>query len=83
MYAKLDGYDYRIYYNDEGELYMIRILVGSTNDVSISDISTDINSNNGHIYVEGHYLQLDRMAVVTKEWNHYVEIHVKEEEVRW
>lgn len=62
MYAKLDGYDYELYFLDE-KLVQIEINVDSNTDVIIGDISTEINANEGSIYVEGFYVQLIKMNV--------------------
>lgn len=83
MYAKLDGYDYELHYNEEGRLDEIRVRVDSNKDVIIADISTEINANDGKIYIEGYYTVLVKMAVLKDMLDEYwviIEVSELEEE---
>lgn len=82
MYAKLDRYKYELYFDEFDRLYKIVVDVDSNTDVDIGDISTDINSSEGRIYVEGHYARLDKMKVVNTDSGHYIVIDIYEEEER-
>lgn len=63
MYAKLDNYDYEILMN--GEIITgIKIRVDGHNDVTISDISTEINANDGNVYVDGIYGKMEDMSIL-------------------
>lgn len=80
MYAKLDGYNYELNYDENGDLDEIRIQVEGNTDVVIADISTEINANDGKIYIEGYYTRLDKMTMVKDlKDNHWVIIEVMEE----
>lgn len=61
-WAKLDKYNYDLF-NPTPDYYRIWIPVGSPEDVTIADISTMITSNDGHIYLEGHYLVFEKIDV--------------------
>lgn len=83
MYAKLDGYDYELHYDEEGRLDEIRVRVDSNKDVIIADISTEINANDGRIYIEGYYTFLVKMAVLKDMLDEYwviIEVSELEEE---
>lgn len=83
MYAKLDGYDYELHYDEEGRLDEIRVRVESNKDVIIADISTEINANDGKIYIEGYYTVLVKMAVLKDMLDEYwviIEVSELEEE---
>lgn len=51
--AKLDSYNYELVFN-RGELVAVVIHVEGNTDITIADISTEINVSQGRIYVEGH-----------------------------
>ena len=61
-YAKLDNYNYKLYYVNDRVNY-VYIKVDRTNSVEIADIATEVNGAEGNIYVEGHYLKFVDMKV--------------------
>lgn len=77
-WARLDTYDYDIV--PDPTYCKVRIPVRSMNDVRISDITTDINSNDGHVYLEGkHYKYLTTFMIQEcEQW--YLEISLVEED---
>ena len=78
-WAKLDLYDYTI--DDFGDgSYQVHIRVNSRDDVAIADLSTDITSHEGNIYVEGLYLVFDGIRVVKEngtQWAALISAHVR------
>jgi len=69
-WSKLDSYNYDLF-NPIGDDYRILIPVDNLEDITISDISTSITSNDGHIYIEGHYLVLDDIDVIQQDEDHW------------
>ena len=79
--AKLDYYDYDILDRlPNTTLKVIRINVDSTNDSSLVDIMSEINSTDGRIYVEGkYYLYLDNYRLISDDGpKPYIELDVEE-----
>ena len=76
-YAKLDMYDYELYF--PGDHIIVDIKVSSANDVDVADIATDITANNGKIYVEGYRLCYQDMRIKVGGGNWYLELITKEE----
>lgn len=77
-YTKLDSYDYDFEIEDD-IIKGIMVYVGSNHGIDIADIASDINSNDGNIYVEGHYFRFESMSVETIELDNVrLTIHVTE-----
>ena len=76
--ARLDSYDYHVV---PDPIYRkVRIAVNSMTDIRISDITTDINSSDGHIYLEGkNYIYLTSF-MVQHDGQWYLEISMIEED---
>ena len=76
--ARLDSYDYHVV--PDPTYRKARIAVNSMTDIRISDITTDINSNDGHIYLEGkNYIYLTSFMIqFDRQW--YLEISMIEED---
>lgn len=61
-WAALDAYDYDLDQLDSNR-YVIVIPVDSEVDPTISDIASEITSNDDHVYVEGFYFDLIKIQV--------------------
>lgn len=77
-YAKLDNYDYSLTKDSNGKVEYVVIVVDSSVDVVIADISSEITGADGNIYVEGHYLKLVKMVVGRGPERTYLTIEVEE-----
>lgn len=71
MLAKLDSYDYMVLPG------IIRIRLTATNDPDIVDIMSEINRNDGLIYLEGdRYSYLNDYNIYKYRDTAYLELHV-------
>lgn len=55
-YTKIDEFDYRLIFNKEGRVIKVLIKIDSINDITVSDIASELVSNDMNLYVEEHYL---------------------------
>lgn len=77
-YTKLDNYAYSLTFDSTGRVEYVVIVMDGINDVDIADVSSEITSTDGHIYVEGHYLKMIKMNVGRGPERTYLTITVEE-----
>lgn len=75
--AKIDKYDYTLDFDRYPKEVDIWIKEHSTTSSEIADISTSVNSADGHIYVEDWYLQMQSMEVLQKDDETFLLIKTK------
>lgn len=63
--TKLDSYDYLLDC-EMGIVTAVIIAVDGPSDVTIADISSEINSTGDRIYVDGHYLMHKNISIITE-----------------
>lgn len=83
-YAKLDNYDYTLFYEMEMDtIVRIRIRIARENYVDIADINSEITACDGFIYVEGNYLkQIDYGPEVCQDIEYgNMELYIYVEEI--
>ena len=76
--TKLDMYDYELVTDTDGLVTNVIVYTDTSNDIVIADISSEITASEGHIYVEGHYMQLIVMRPFKLGNRVGVNIHVNE-----
>ena len=77
-FTKLDMYDYELVTDTDGLVTNVIVYTDTSNDIVIADISSEITASEGHIYVEGHYMQLIVMRPFKLGNRVGVNIHVNE-----
>ena len=77
-FTKLDMYDYELVTDTDGLVTNVIVYTDTSNDIVIADISSEITASEGHIYVEGHYMQLIVMRPFKLDNRVGVNIHVNE-----
>ena len=77
-FTKLDMYDYELVTDTDGLVTNVIVYTDTSNDIIIADISSEITASEGHIYVEGHYMQLIVMRPFKLGNRVGVNIHVNE-----
>lgn len=76
-YAKLDHYNYDLL--GDGKFVTIRIRLCGTKDPDLVDIMSEIDRNNGRIYVEGRrFIYSNDYSIHGDYRNAYLDIQVEE-----
>lgn len=60
----MDSYDYALV-KQNNKVISVDIEVDSLMDVTIADVTGDITSSNDTIYIEGHYLEMISIDIVS------------------
>lgn len=70
-WARLAKYDYDLDYDAHDDIWIITIQMGSPDDVDIADIASSITRNDGHIYVDGYYMEVLDICTIHADGNEY------------